>query len=66
VSIGHGLAIARMMDSVLLHTDPATSISHSRPKDQTPYMVETRRIAAAAAAEDLVAVDEVHYRVRTR
>jgi hypothetical protein len=66
VSTEHGLAIARMMDSVLLRIDLGTSILHSRPKDQTPPTVETRKMPAAAAVEELVAAVEGHSRFRTR
>ena len=68
VSIEHGRATARMMDSVLLRTDLAASILHSRLKDKTQAMHETPRKAAAAgmAVEDPVAVDGEDCRLKTR
>ena len=68
VSIEHGRATARMMDSVLLHTDLAASILHSRLKDKPPAMRETTRKAAAAVmvVEDPAAVDGGGCRPRIR
>ena len=68
VSIERGPATARMMDSVLLHTDLAASILHSRLKDKTPAIRETPRkaVAVGMVVEDPVAVDGEDCRPRIR
>jgi hypothetical protein len=57
-----------MMDSVLLHTDLAASILHSRLKDKTPAIRETPRkaVAVGMVVEDPVAVDGEDCRPRIR
>jgi hypothetical protein len=65
-SIEHGLVIACTMDSVLRRTGLGTSILHSKAQDHMHPMVETRRMAAAAAVDDLAVEVEGHSKLRTR